>query len=220
MSKLFGPHQLRPLAVHRCAGLCRPLNEDERDRLRESLQHGYDPLHPIVVDAASGAICDGRNRRDVCCELDIAAVVVEREFADDAEIKQFVLAQNVARRHLDRREQRELAGRLVNGGMSTRKAAKEAGVSQMTAQRAAAKQRASESDDSVPVGSTNVDTPKPKLDPRIARVREALGLLAGMAGEIPVEVRDALDGDELVVLVTLLDALATVDSIIGRASAA
>jgi hypothetical protein len=199
----LGPPALRRLRVHRYAALFRPLAGDERTRLRESLQRGYDPLHPIVVTAGSGEIVDGRNRRDLACELGLTVPVVEREFADDAAIARFILAENVARRHLDQRERRELAGRLVNGhGLSTRQAAKTAGVSQMTAQRAAVEQRTSESDDS-PRPAT-----QPRPDPRIAQVRRALDVLSRLAGEpIPDAIEEALSADELAVLVSLLDAL-------------
>ena len=135
------PPALRRLSVHHHAAIFRPLAGDERDMLRSSLRAGFDPQRAIVVDAASGAICDGRNRRDVCVELGIAAFVVEREFADDAEIAAYVVSANLARRHLDQRERRELAGRLVMNGTSTREAAKATGTSKATAQRAAAAAR-------------------------------------------------------------------------------
>jgi transposase len=143
------PPALHRFAVHRFAGLFRPLAGDERNRLRESLQRRYDPLHPIVV-TPNGEIVDGRNRRDLCCELEIPAVVVEREFADDAEIMAYIVSANLARRHLDQRERRELAGRLVMNGTSTRQAAKTAGVSKATAQRAAANNRSGVSSETPP----------------------------------------------------------------------
>src|SRR5262249_6479401 len=117
----------------------------EPDSLRESMQQrGYDLLHPIVVAAASGEIVDGRNRRDLALELDLGDVpVVERDFADDSAIAEFIVAQNICRRHLDASERRQLAGRLcASNGMSTRQAAKAAGVSTATAHRAASEARA------------------------------------------------------------------------------
>jgi transposase len=143
----LGPAALRHLHVHRHAALFRPLEGDERDRLRDSLQHGYDPLHPIVVAARSSEIVDGRNRRDLAVELGIDALVLKRDFADDAEIATFIAAENLARRHLDQRERRELAGRLVVNGTSTRQAARATGVSEATARRAAADARVDASPD-------------------------------------------------------------------------
>jgi ParB-like chromosome segregation protein Spo0J len=136
--------------------LVRPLAGDERDRLRDSLRDGYDPLHPIVV-TPGGEIVDGRNRRDLCVELELPAVVVERTFASDAELARFVVAMNLARRHLDQRERRELAGRLVVNGTSTRQAARTTGVSKATAQRAAAEVRASGVSSETPARSSGSD---------------------------------------------------------------
>lgn len=255
----LAPPALRRLTVHRYAGLFPALVGDERDRLRESLRTGYDEDHAIVV-TPSGEIVDGRNRRDLACELELHDVpVLVREFVDDAAIATYIASMNIARRHLAARQQRELAGRLVAiDGISTRQAGKLAGVSQSTAGRAACEARAqvSHADSPAPKSRTNgsdgksypatrpksksiprVDPPNPKPDPRIARVRKALDLLAQMTSEaIPAEVRDALTGNELVALVAVLDVLATtslrsqehsgrhasttVDSIIGRASAA
>jgi hypothetical protein len=156
--KRLSPAALRRLHVHRYAGLVRPLAGDERDRLRDSLSDGYDPLHPIVV-TPGGEIVDGRNRRDLCVELELPAVVVERTFASDAELARFVVAMNLARRHLDQRERRELAGRLVVNGTSTRQAAKAAGVSQSTAGRAATEARAqvSHADSPTPTRTLGID---------------------------------------------------------------
>ena len=147
MSKIerLGPPALRRLTVHRYAGLFPALVGDERDRLRESLQRdGFDRDRPIIV-TPDGAIIDGRNRRDVCCEVgvEVDAFVLVREFADDAEIAAYIRSANLARRHLSARQQRELAGRLVAvDGVSTRDAGRLAGVSQSTAGRAAREARA------------------------------------------------------------------------------
>jgi ParB-like chromosome segregation protein Spo0J len=138
----LGPAELRRLHVHRYAALFRVLAGDERDRLRDSLRaRGFDPLYPIVI-SPDRQIVDGRNRRDLCADLEIDALVVVREFADDAEVARFIIGANLARRHLDARERRELAGRLVVNGTSTREAAKAAGVSEATARRAAGEARA------------------------------------------------------------------------------
>jgi ParB-like chromosome segregation protein Spo0J len=144
---------LRGLHVHRAAGLFRPFEDDERDRLRASMQTGYDHSHPIILWSKTDEIVDGRNRRDLAVELGCRHVpVAVVDFPDEAAVTAYIVAQNLARRHLTTKERAELAARLVNGGMSTRKAAKATGVSQMTAQRAAAKARAGESSDS-PGGS-------------------------------------------------------------------
>jgi hypothetical protein len=140
------PAALHRLRVHEFAALFPPLQGDDRDRLRDSMKRGYDPLHPIVT-TPDGQIVDGRNRRDLAVELGLVAPVLRREFADDAEVAAFVVAENLARRHLDQRQRRELAGKLVLNGTSSREAGKAAGVSHATAQRAAEEARA---------GGTNV----------------------------------------------------------------
>jgi ParB-like chromosome segregation protein Spo0J len=203
----LSPPELRALAVHRCAGLFPVLVGEQRDELRASMRrHGFDETYPIVVRAETREIVDGRNRRDLACELHLTDVpVVEREFANEAEVAAFIVSANLARRHLDRGERRELAARLVNGnGYSTRKAARLAGVSQKTAQRAAVEQRASESNDSVAARRARLT----KADSRVVSVRRALGVLRRMADEpIPSEVEEALTEDERVALVVVLDAL-------------
>src|SRR5262249_50335347 len=37
---------------------------------------GYNPIHPIVAWEQTGEIVDGRNRRDLAVELELAAVLV------------------------------------------------------------------------------------------------------------------------------------------------
>jgi hypothetical protein len=207
------PTELRRLPVHRHAGLFRPLEGDERERLRESMRNGYDPLHPIVVAAGTEEIVDGRNRRDLAVELGLTAVPIFRcDFAGDAEITAFIVRANLARRHLSARERRELAARLVNGhGLSTRQAARQAGVSQMTAQRAAARERLGESNDS-PARTTGADGtsyPATRSTTLADKVRAALGLLSGLAGHpVPVELHEALSDDGRAKLTLVLDALA------------
>jgi ParB-like chromosome segregation protein Spo0J len=171
----LGTPALRRLRVHEYAALFRVFDPDERERLRESLRRGYDDAHPIVI-TPNGEIVDGRNRRDVAVELELEDVpVVVREFADEKAIVAFVVAENLARRHLSAQERRALAGRLVVNGSSTRQAAKLAGVSQMTAQRAARAQRSGESSDSRAVervnGSDGKSYPATKPETKIPRSR-------------------------------------------------
>lgn len=152
----MGSAELRQLHVHRFAGLFRPLEGDERDRLRDSMQQGYDDASPIVVNA-EGEIVDGRNRRDVAVDLDLADVpVLTREFGSDDDVGAYVVSVNLARRHLSTKERAELAARLVANGASVREAAKATGVSKSTAQRAATGTR--EKKASVPNGTSTKGT--------------------------------------------------------------
>jgi len=147
-TKTLSNGELRTLAVHRDAGLFRPLEGDERERLRASMRSGYDDAHPLIVWNKTGEIVDGRNRRDLAAELQHRDVPVAYvDFPDETAVRAYIVAQNLARRHLDRREQRALAGKLVVNGESTRQAAKKAGVSEATARRAAADARAGASGD-------------------------------------------------------------------------
>jgi transposase-like protein len=134
---------LRALPVHRYAGYFRPVEGDELKRLRASIRAGYDEAHPIIVWKKTGEIVDGRNRRALAAEegTDFVPVAVVA-FPDEEEVARYVIQQNLARRHLSTKERAELAATLVNGGMSTRRAAKATGVSKDTARRAAAKDRA------------------------------------------------------------------------------
>lgn len=136
--------ELRKLTVHRRAGIFRPLEGDERKRLLASIRNGYDEAHPIVAWSKTNEVIDGRNRRDVAVELRCTDVPVAFvDFPDEDAVTAFVIAQNLARRHLDPKERAELAARLVNGGMSTRSAARVTNVSKDTAQRAASAARSS-----------------------------------------------------------------------------
>jgi hypothetical protein len=150
-TKKITPDALRKLPVHRYAALFRPVEDDERERLRDALEAGYDQSHPIIVWKQTGEIVDGRNRRDLAVELrlrDVPVAVVS--FPDEDEVRRFIVQQNLARRHLNSSERAELAAQLVvNGGVSVRQAAKTTGVSKTSTQRAAAKAR----DAAVPSGT-------------------------------------------------------------------
>jgi hypothetical protein len=172
-------HQLRP---HPIAQMFRPPSDGERQLLRESLQRGYDRLHPIVV-TPDNLIVDGCSRRGLACELELTGVpIVVREFADDAEIAAYVIGANLARRHLSRKERRELAGRLVNEyGLSTRKAGETAGVSKDTAHRGAVDAR-----------SASVSNETPRSEPEWSDEQR----LADLPADLVERVRDGMDIDE------------------------
>jgi hypothetical protein len=70
------------------------------------------------------------------------------EFPDEAAVTTFIVAANLARRHLTTKKRAELAGKLVRNGASTRAAAAAAGVSQSSASRAVRAARHPESKDS------------------------------------------------------------------------
>jgi ParB-like chromosome segregation protein Spo0J len=132
-TKELAPTALKALHVHRYAGIFRPVEGDELDKLRDSIRAGYDASHPIVVWAQTGEIVDGRNRRDVALEVGAKKVpAVYVDFPDDDEVRRFIVQQNLARRHLTTKERAALAGQLVVNGASVRAAAKSAGVSKDT----------------------------------------------------------------------------------------
>jgi ParB-like chromosome segregation protein Spo0J len=142
--KNLAPHALRSLLVHRYAGLFRPVEGDERERLITAMKSGYDDAHPIVVWEKTGEIVDGRNRRDIALELEMSDVPVAYvAFPDETAVSQFVVAQNLARRHMTTKERSGVAGQLIVNGTSVRDAARATGVSKTTAQRAATKARKS-----------------------------------------------------------------------------
>jgi ParB-like chromosome segregation protein Spo0J len=168
--------ELKRLPVHRHAGIFRPVAGDELERLRNSIQNGYDDLHPIVVWKETGEIVDGRNRRDLAVDLKCTNVPVAFvAFPNENAVTEFIIAQNLARRHLTTKERAELAGALVINGTSVRTAAKTTGVSKSTTQRAANKARAR-----VPSGTAakrrtagadgkSYPATKPKPKPRTSR---------------------------------------------------
>jgi ParB-like chromosome segregation protein Spo0J len=182
--------ELHQLPVHRYAGLFPPLEGDDRARLRDSIRkRGYDRRHPIVITAKTREIVDGRNRRDISWELGIRNVpVLVCEFESDDQLREFIVAENIARRHLSTNKRRELAGKLVLNGASTREAGKAAGVSHMTAQRAAVDARAGVTD--VPLrparraasGKPNRDVLLGAVGDKLHRTETALATLRNRGG--------------------------------------
>jgi ParB family chromosome partitioning protein len=143
---VLSPPELRALRPHRYAGLFPQLVGSDRDELRDSMRRrGYDEAFPLVVWEQTGELIDGHNRRDVALELGFVEVpvVLRDDFESEADVAAFIVSANIARRHLARDERRELLKRLARNGVSTRQAAKAAGVSPSTALRAAVEARAS-----------------------------------------------------------------------------
>lgn len=77
---------------------------------------------------------DGRNRLLACEELGIPCRM-EEEIVPDAEVKDYILARNVHRRHLSAELRRELVAELRQDGKSERSIAESLGVSKATVHR-------------------------------------------------------------------------------------
>jgi hypothetical protein len=97
------PADWQTLEPHPAALLVPRPTVDEFDTLKASIrQRGFDPHHPIVV--CQGRIADGITRRDACIELDGRGELVAPPpfvaLTGDVDLAEFVLAENVARRHL------------------------------------------------------------------------------------------------------------------------
>jgi ParB-like chromosome segregation protein Spo0J len=88
---------------------------------------------PIVVDAESGVIVDGHHRLQAVEELRAEGVRVDFlrqsvRFADDEERLDFVLAANLFRRHLTRKQRAEVVAGLRQRGWSLRRIGEAVGV--------------------------------------------------------------------------------------------
>ena len=87
-------------------GLLPPLTAAEYEELRESIrQHGVGV--PSIWDEA-GNLIDGQNRERACAELRINCPREVREFSSEAEKLELAISLNIARRHLNRAQKREL----------------------------------------------------------------------------------------------------------------
>lgn len=124
------------------------MNEAEYHSLRESIGlHGLQ--EPLVTDADTGELLDGRHRLRACQELGITPDVLPRRFSSEAERLDFVLDLNVNRRHLNESQRAMIGARMATmpsgartdlaslDAMSQPEAAEEVNVSRISVQRAA-----------------------------------------------------------------------------------
>ncbi len=88
-------------------GFITPLSEEDRANLKENiLKHGC--REPLVLWKEKGVIVDGHNRYSICTEIDFTFEVVEYSFANIDEAKEFMVANQFARRNLHPYEKVEL----------------------------------------------------------------------------------------------------------------
>jgi hypothetical protein len=109
------------------------LTDAEYEALKASIESGYDPAHPVVVDE-TGAVLDGHNRQRVCGELGITAPTVTLPGLTEDEKHDYALRANLACRHLTSAQKRELVrGELEhNPGRSDREIGRLCGVDHKT----------------------------------------------------------------------------------------
>src|SRR5436190_2809434 len=139
------------LQFHELADLFPMLCEEELSELADQIERdGFDPAHPIVL--FEGKILDGRNRWMACdClrrEGRLASAPPFRPFDGESAL-QFVLRENIHRRHLDEGQRAVIARRLATmkqgartdiasiGAMSQPEAAALLRVSRRSVQRVA-----------------------------------------------------------------------------------
>lgn len=67
---------------------------------------------PIITEATTGLIVDGRNRARACFELGLDPVAVPMDFEDVTEVVGFVLSRNLHRRHLTTSQRAIVADRI------------------------------------------------------------------------------------------------------------
>jgi len=68
-------------------------------------------MEPVVIDAATGLLIDGRNRVRACNTL---GIVVEATSYEGADVMQFVVSHNLHRRHLTDSQRAMVAGKMAN----------------------------------------------------------------------------------------------------------
>ena len=67
-------------------------------------------MEPVVIDAATGLLIDGRNRVRACNTL---GIVVETTSYEGADVMQFVVSHNLHRRHLTDSQRAMVAGKMA-----------------------------------------------------------------------------------------------------------
>ncbi len=88
-----------------------PLTLIEYTTLKQSIMENNGNTIPIIV-TEEGIIIDGHHRFKACKELGIAPKIVIKEFAEDLEVKEFIITINLYRRHLNQFQISELGYKL------------------------------------------------------------------------------------------------------------
>jgi transcriptional regulator with XRE-family HTH domain len=134
---------LAALASHRLAAMFPKLVGDDKKRLNESLQRGYDDTHPVIAWAKTRQIVDGRNRAAIAAELNIGNVPVAFvDFADEEQIAAYVVSSNLARRHLTKEQRDAVIKKMAGEGVKTKEIAKATGVTPQRVGQITTKERA------------------------------------------------------------------------------
>ncbi|MES2091598.1 MAG: hypothetical protein V4532_16730, partial [Pseudomonadota bacterium] len=113
-----------------------PLMEgDEWEAFKKSIQSTKGNETPVTYRMVKGKKqgLDGRNRQRACSELKIACNMKMIRCPDD-EVRDYILRQNVHRRHLTKEMRQAIVVELRADGQSTRQIANVIGVSQSTVQ--------------------------------------------------------------------------------------
>jgi ParB-like chromosome segregation protein Spo0J len=96
-------------SVHPAADIFPLIEGVEFDSFCEDIRtHGL--MEPVVIDAASGQLIDGRNRVRACNRL---GLTVKTTQYDGLDVTQFVISHNLHRRHLTDSQRAMIAGKLA-----------------------------------------------------------------------------------------------------------
>lgn len=112
------------------------LDGEEWESFKASIRRTRGNKVPVIfrmVDGQRQGI-DGRNRFRACEELGLKCRM-EEEVIDDAEVKEFIIAHNVTRRHMTKEVRQAIVTELREDGKSVRDIAATVGVSHMTIAR-------------------------------------------------------------------------------------
>jgi len=96
------------LTLHPLAELFPPMNDDDYQALKADIAR-RGQLNPVTVQ--DGQVLDGRHRWRACCELGILCHV--RDLAAGVDPVDYVVAQNLCRRHLTESQRSMVAGKLA-----------------------------------------------------------------------------------------------------------
>jgi hypothetical protein len=91
-----------------------PLRPWERTELRANIYDCAGCLSPIIVWADHGIVVDGHNRLEICEELGLKYTVDELVFEDEADVKRWILQNQLGRRNLNAEQVAYFRGLLYN----------------------------------------------------------------------------------------------------------
>jgi hypothetical protein len=87
--------------------LIKPLPKDQRDALRDNISK-YGMREPLVVWKEKNTLVDGHNRYEICQELGIEPLITYYSFADEDDVKMFIIENQIIRRNLQPYEKIEV----------------------------------------------------------------------------------------------------------------